>query len=165
MTVNVKISRHCKKWNQHSEISDNMIAETIGLTLSKFKNIVSIEKLEISVLLTDDKEMKNLNLQFRGKSKPTDVLSFPGVELNWKSLPYYNPLGDQLYLGNIAFGYDTVDKLSKKMVFQFENYFNHLLVHATLHLLGYDHVDDDDAEAMQALEKEVLRELAPNIFR
>ncbi|MBN8511573.1 MAG: rRNA maturation RNase YbeY [Rickettsiales bacterium] len=159
MAVSTEVSCDCNDWSNYPKINSVMLTKIVDLVLSRFKNIYSVEKLDISILLTDDERMKNLNFEFRGKNKATDVLSFPDIEINWRELPNYKPEESHLYLGDIAFGYQTVAKQSIEMSSDFEDYFKHLLIHAVLHLLGYDHVDDDDAEAMEAMEKEALLEL------
>ena len=103
---------------------------------------------ELSVLLTDDAEMHALNKQWRGLDKPTDVLSFPSDD---PEIP-----GQPQYLGDIAIGYDTALRDAETMKRPFEGHISHLLIHGFLHLLGYDHIEPDDAKVMEPLEAEIL---------
>ena len=99
---------------------------------------------EFSVLLTNDKKMKYLNLKFRKKNKPTDVLSFP-INIIKKKIGY---------LGDIAISYEIVNKRSKTSNFNYE--FDKMWVHGYLHLLGYDHKKIREFEKMNKLEKKIL---------
>ena len=103
---------------------------------------------EIAILLTDDAEMHALNRQWRGKDKPTDVLSFPSED---PEIP-----GQPQYLGDIAIGYDTALKDAETMGRSFEAHAGHLMVHGFLHLMGYDHIEPEDAKVMEPLETEIL---------
>lgn len=107
-------------------------------------------KAEISVRITDADEIKTLNQQYRGKDYATNVLSFPAdlpPELN---LPH---------LGDIVICAEVVEREAREQNKSSEAHWAHMLVHGTLHLLGYDHIDDSDAEIMEALEIDILRAL------
>lgn len=102
---------------------------------------------EVSVLLTDDAEQRVLNAQWRGIDKSTNVLSFPQIE----------PFGPVSGLvGDITLALETVQREAGEMGIAFEAHFTHLVVHGFLHLLGYDHIEDDEAERMEALETKIL---------
>ena len=103
---------------------------------------------EVSVLFTNDAEMRALNARWRNIDKATDVLSFPadGPEI---------PNGPKL-LGDIALGYETAFHDAETMKRPFEAHVSHLLIHGFLHLLGYDHIDPEDAAVMEPLETKIL---------
>lgn len=103
---------------------------------------------EIAILMTDDAEMHVLNRQWRGKDKPTDVLSFPS---DGPEIP-----GQPQYLGDIALGYETSLRDAEAMRRPFEAHASHLLIHGFLHLLGYDHIEPEDAKVMEPLEADIL---------
>lgn len=103
---------------------------------------------EIAILLTDDAEMHALNKQWRGIDKPTDVLSFPSDQ---PEIP-----GQPQYLGDVAVGYETALRDAEAMHRPFDGHISHLLVHGFLHLLGYDHIEAEDAKVMEPLEAEIL---------
>jgi probable rRNA maturation factor len=103
---------------------------------------------EISVLLTDDSEMHALNKQWRGIDKATDVLSFPS---DGPEIP-----GQPQHLGDIAMGYETALRDAEAMNRPFDGHISHLLIHGFLHLLGYDHIEADDAKVMEPLEAQIL---------
>ena len=100
---------------------------------------------EFSILLTNDKKMKYLNLKFRKKNKPTDVLSFP-IKIKEKK---------RLYVGDIAISYEIIKKRSKKTNFFFE--FDKMWIHGYLHLIGYDHKKLNDFKKMFKKEKLILK--------
>lgn len=103
---------------------------------------------EISILLTNDAEMHALNKQWRGFDKPTDVLSFPS---DGPEIP-----GEPVHLGDIALGYETSLADAGAMDRPFEAHVSHLLIHGFLHLLGYDHIEPEDAKVMEPLEAQIL---------
>jgi probable rRNA maturation factor len=99
----------------------------------------------MTLLLTTDAKLHELNSLFRGKNKPTNVLSFPA--------------GDPAYLGDVAIAYGVAAAEAKKEGKKLADHAVHLAVHGSLHLLGYDHERDKDARIMEALEIEILAEL------
>lgn len=111
--------------------------------------------VEVSVRLTDDAEMQRLNNDYRGKDKPTNVLSFPMHAP--ETLARWAETGQtDLLLGDLALGQETVQREAAEKGITVEAHVAHLLVHGTLHLLGHDHLDDASAEAMEALETRIL---------
>ncbi len=105
---------------------------------------------ELSLLFTDDAEIGGLNADWRGKPKPTNVLSFPAAMMPGADAP---PLGD------IAFGYETVRREAEEADLTMADHISHLFVHGLLHLLGYDHEVTAEAEAMERLEVAILARL------
>ena len=99
---------------------------------------------EFSILLTNDEKMKYLNLKFRKKNKPTDVLSFP-IKIKEKK---------KLYVGDIAISYEIIKERSKKTNFFLE--FDKIWIHGYLHLIGYDHKKLNDFNNMSKKEKLIL---------
>ncbi len=111
--------------------------------------------VEVSVRLTDDAEMQRLNSDYRGKDKPTNVLSFPMHAAD--VLAAWADKGEtDLLLGDLALGFETVAREAAEKELAVETHVAHLLVHGTLHLLGHDHLDDATADAMEALETRIL---------
>jgi probable rRNA maturation factor len=110
---------------------------------------------ELAVMLTDDSGIRTLNSNWRGIDKPTNVLSFPALQ------PTAPPqVGDApRMLGDIAIAYETLRKEADDDGKPFDHHLSHLAVHGFLHLIGYDHEQDDQAEAMEALEREILAQL------
>ncbi len=111
--------------------------------------------LEISVRLTDDAEVQRLNRDYRGKDVPTNILSFPMLAA--ADVPPFlaGREGDAL-LGDLALAQETLAREAAEKGISLSAHFSHLMVHGTLHLLGYDHGDDASAEAMERLEIGIL---------
>ena len=99
----------------------------------------------LAVLLSDDAALRVLNAQWRGQDKPTNVLSFPAPE--------------GFGLGDIALAFETVEREAREQGKTLSAHAAHLLVHGFLHLLGYDHETEADAEAMEARERGILAAL------
>jgi probable rRNA maturation factor len=109
------------------------------------------DEVEISLLLTDDAGIRELNRNWRDKDKPTNVLSFPAPSV--PGMPGSRPLGD------IALAFETVKREAENEGKTFEDHVTHLLVHGLLHLLGYDHELEAEAEIMEGLEVKALASL------
>lgn len=110
-----------------------------------------LQEQEITVRIVDCAESQQLNHQYRGKDKPTNVLSFPfeappGITMN--------------LLGDLVICADIVAQEAKEQNKPLLHHWAHMLVHGTLHLLGFDHIEDDEAEQMEAMEIVILRKLA-----
>jgi probable rRNA maturation factor len=105
---------------------------------------------ELSIVLTDDAEQQELNRDWRGKDSPTNVLSFPQIE------PFGPVIG---ILGDIILARETLDREAIELGKPFEEHFTHLVVHGFLHILGYDHIEDDEALVMEGLETRILATL------
>jgi probable rRNA maturation factor len=116
---------------------------------------------EISLLACNDARIATLNADFRGKSVPTNVLSWPSEELS-ASTPGAAPQLPQsdaeglIDLGDIAIAFETCAKEAAEAGKVLQDHVTHLVVHGTLHLLGYDHIRDQDATLMEGLETEIL---------
>ena len=115
--------------------------------------------LEISLLYTDDGHIQELNRDFREKDKPTNVLSFPDTPLSNEALAQSAIWQEPLLLGDIAIAKETLIREAEEQRKSFEAHFSHLLLHGILHLLGYDHIEDDEAEEMEALEIKLLAKM------
>lgn len=122
-----------------------------GLALASFA-------AEISVRFSDDTEVRTLNRDYRGKDKPTNVLSFPMVQPDLLDALSNGDDGEAL-LGDIVLAAETVKAEAAAKNIPVEAHATHLIVHGTLHLLGYDHGTDDEAEHMEAIERDALARL------
>lgn len=111
---------------------------------------------ELSLRIVDEAEITELNHQYRGKNYATNVLSFPS------DLP---PELELPHLGDIVICAGVVEREAREQHKAPAAHWAHMVVHGTLHLLGYDHIDDDEAEAMEGLEIAILERLAfPNPY-
>jgi probable rRNA maturation factor len=115
--------------------------------------------LEVGVRLTDNAEVQTLNRQFRGKDKPTNVLSFPMLDDVLLGSLSNSDDGEAL-LGDIVLAFETCRAEAMARDWPLEDHVQHLIVHGTLHLLGYDHeTGETAADAMEALERTVCMRL------
>ncbi|MCE0556042.1 MULTISPECIES: rRNA maturation RNase YbeY [unclassified Motilimonas] len=111
---------------------------------------ISLDEAELTVRIVDNEESQRLNCDYRGKDKPTNVLSFPfeappGIEL---------PL-----LGDLVVCKQVVEQEAQEQNKPLMAHWAHMLVHGSLHLLGYDHIEDDEAEEMEGLETQIMQQL------
>jgi probable rRNA maturation factor len=119
---------------------------------------------EISLMGCDDARIATLNTDFRGKAQSTNVLSWPAGEHTlpkgqWPALPIPTIMGETEELGDIAIAFGVCQRESVDQDKSFSDHVRHLLVHATLHLLGFDHIHDEDAAVMEELETQILARL------
>ncbi|MBE1277682.1 rRNA maturation RNase YbeY [Enterovibrio baiacu] len=114
------------------------------------------EQAEVTIRIVDEFESQSLNRDYRGKDKPTNVLSFPfeappGVELD--------------LLGDLIICRQVVEEEAKEQNKDLFAHWAHMVVHGSLHLLGYDHIDDEEAEEMESLEISIMNALEfPNPY-
>ena len=114
--------------------------------------------LSLSINLSTDAEVQILNGQWRGKDKPTNVLSFPMLEVSELDALANTDDGEVL-LGDMILAFETCQAEAAEKAITLANHVTHLVVHGTLHLLGLDHIDDTQAEHMEALEVKALASL------
>ncbi|VFU09374.1 putative metal-dependent hydrolase [Methylocella tundrae] len=125
------------------------LAETvIGQTISQ-SGVRLAEGAEISIVLCDDAFIADLNRKWRSIDKPTNVLSFPSG----------GAIASSPVLGDIVIAFETAAREAEEAAKPLRDHVAHLLAHGFLHLIGYDHIADADAEAMEALERSVLARL------
>ena len=123
---------------------------------SAFPQLAEERPVEISVTLTGDDEVRALNARWRGKDKPTNVLSFPMADERDLTA---NIAEAELLLGDIVLAHGVCGREAEEKRVPFQEHATHLVVHGTLHLLGYDHERDDDAADMEAREVRALKRL------
>jgi probable rRNA maturation factor len=112
--------------------------------------------VEISVRLTSDEEVHELNRRYRGKDKPTNVLSFPMVQPDLLETVSQNSDDGELLLGDIVLAHGVCAAEAAEKGVPLEAHAAHLIVHGTLHLLGYDHQGSVEAEEMESLERDIM---------
>ncbi|SLN45024.1 rRNA maturation RNase YbeY [Pseudooctadecabacter jejudonensis] len=144
------------RWNEIAPLADRAVTaalEGAGLEPSAY---------EVSLLACDDTRIAALNEDFRQKGTPTNVLSWPSAErgaIAEGEMPVPPQLPIEAELGDIAISYDTCAAEAAAGKIPFEHHVIHLIVHGTLHLLGFDHIRDGDAALMEGLETEILGKL------
>jgi probable rRNA maturation factor len=149
--IDIDIAIEAGAWPAEDELAA-LAAPTVEAVLAEL-DLKSADAAELSLLFTDDAHIAELNRGWRGKDKPTNVLSFPAFEI---------APGDPLpaMLGDIVVAFETISSEAALEEKPFEHHLRHLIVHGMLHLLGYDHETDEEAEEMEALERRILAGLA-----
>jgi probable rRNA maturation factor len=112
----------------------------------------AIAEAELAIVLTDDAAIKELNRRWRGRDEPTNVLSFPAPAVA-------SGEGEPRHLGDVVIAFETATREARIQGLPVDHHLAHLAVHGLLHLLGYDHETDDDAETMEQLERDILATL------
>jgi probable rRNA maturation factor len=133
-------------------------AAEAAIAESAFPDLIESDRaVELSVTLTSDEHVRELNAKWRNKDKPTNVLSFPMAdELD---LGRANVFGMELLLGDIVLAHGVCEAEAAEKGVPLEQHATHLMVHGTLHLLGYDHHKDSEAADMEAREVRALERL------
>ena len=148
--VNVEVNN--KSW--HKKIKNPK--RYISIKLKKISKIVKFFKgknITFTILLTSSLNMKRLNKKFRNQNKSTDVLSFPFLSSN--NLKFIKQ--KKLYIGDMATSYEIINSRSKKNNFLLE--FDKAWVHGLLHLIGYNHIKNQDYSKMNKIEKRILNSI------
>lgn len=139
MTYPIDISVQSEGWPESEVLITRAVAAITAL-------LEGPREGELSVVLTDDTQIRGLNREYRGKDKPTNVLSFP--------VPPPAPL-----LGDIVLARETLLREAEEKSVSFEHHLTHLVIHGWLHLQGFDHQTEDEAQEMEALEIAALSTL------
>lgn len=117
------------------------------------------QTVELAIRLTADEEVHTLNRQYRQKDKPTNVLSFPMIQPDLLDTVTQNSDDGEVLLGDIVLAHGVCAAEAAEREISLEDHATHLIVHGCLHLLGYDHQGDAEAEAMEAIERDALAAL------
>lgn len=139
-------------WNQAVTGIDEFCGRIVNAALNG-SGVALKPNGEISLLLTDDAQLRTLNEQYRGQDKPTNVLAFPGDS------PGQAALGDAWLIGDIALAFQTLEREALEQAKPFSAHMAHLLIHGTLHLLGFDHDTDEQANHMEQTEIRIMNDL------
>ncbi len=156
--MNLEITLEDERWLGLDELATRAIVAALDHC------DLDADLCEVSVLGCDDQRISELNAEFRDKSKPTNVLSWPAEDLAADRAgdtppPPQPDFTGEIALGDIAISYDTCVREAAEAGKDMDDHVVHLIVHGTLHLLGYDHIRDLDATLMEAVEVEILGKL------
>lgn len=143
------------EWAKSKLSARKRVRDVLDLTWSMAPKRPKGIEPELTVTLTNDKSIKVLNRDYREKDKPTNVLSFPMWE-NMAEIP--NGAGS-IPLGDIIIAFETIRREAIEQEKTLADHFTHMLIHGFLHLLGYDHMNEADANAMESLEIKILKKL------
>ncbi|WP_299751910.1 rRNA maturation RNase YbeY [Devosia sp.] len=144
--LDIAVIRNDEAWPEDLDpLAERAVLEALKQSKAKVKGAA-----ELSILLTNDEEQHELNKQWRGKDSSTNVLSFPQIE------PFGPVVG---ILGDITLARETLEREAADLDKSFADHFTHLVVHGFLHILGYDHMNDEEALQMESLETQILAKL------
>jgi probable rRNA maturation factor len=137
----------------------SLARETIAAAVGESRR-AACEAADLGLCLADDAALRALNQRWRGVDKPTNVLSFPAA-------PLLDAVADRVgriqrarrHLGDIALAYETLAREANELGVPLADHYRHLVAHGFLHLIGYDHETDEEAERMEALETRILARL------
>jgi probable rRNA maturation factor len=153
--LTIEVAVECPRWQElEQELGQEPAAPDEHIALALRQTLVATKiqlraGAEISILLCDDAFIADLNKRWRDKDAPTNVLSFPTG----------GDLAKAPILGDIIIAFETTAREAAEEGKTLRNHFTHLVVHGFLHILGYDHEVEAEAEAMEALEREILAAL------
>ena len=132
----------------------------IKKAISAAAHAASTRPAELAIVLSNDSGIQALNRDWRGKDRPTNVLSFPAAPVQGARKGSGKSRVPAPYIGDIVIAYQTTAREAVAEGKPFDHHLAHLAVHGFLHLLGYDHENDRDAEIMEGMERRILKRLA-----
>lgn len=159
--LRIEVEVEAPAWDEAGLAWDQLAAEAVNAavratpyaTLDQWPDVA----VEVSLRFVDDETIRELNRDYRGKDSATNVLSFPMAEPEELEDPKF--LGKEFLLGDIVIAHETTRTEAQAQDKLLAAHVTHLIVHGTLHLLGYDHETDEEAEAMESLERSILASL------
>lgn len=154
--IDLQIAIEDDRWKETLKDSlETFIRTYVSATLNYPKiEIVMPKHIEVSIVLTNDQEIQMLNREYRGKDKPTNVLSFPQET----DLSAIKNLHTCVLLGDIVLSIETIQMEAEQQQKLMHHHLAHLIVHSVLHLIGYDHETAREADEMEFLEVEILQQ-------
>jgi probable rRNA maturation factor len=142
----IDIAREDETWPDVEGLVGRAVSTAVAIG-----GLAHLPGAELSIVLADDAHIRSINAEWRGKDKPTNVLSFPAAPAGQIAR---SPL-----LGDIILAKETIAREATEAGQQFEDHLTHLVIHGLLHLFGYDHETEAEAAAMEALETRILATL------
>jgi probable rRNA maturation factor len=146
MKLTLEISSPSALWRGFPRVR-TIARETVGACIDEME-FPPRKGASVSLCLSDDARVRQLNARWRGTDKPTNVLAFPAARARG--------LGGAAVLGDIAIAYETMAREAEASGVALADHFRHLVAHGFLHLMGYDHQTNDEAGRMEALEMRIL---------
>lgn len=151
-SLDIQISVEEGPWPSEAELaslSERVLGASADFLRREKKQPFPKMPPEVSLVFTDDASIREINAEWRSQDKPTNVLSFPAFPVTPGKMP--GPM-----LGDIILAHETLVREADDLGKPFDEHLTHLLVHGFLHLFGYDHIDESDAERMEDLETRIL---------
>jgi probable rRNA maturation factor len=155
--LTIEVAAPCPSWRRECAAAERLADAAARLALRREDAPLATV---VDITLADDAAQRSLNRTWRGKDAPTNVLAFPAGNPAMRL-----PIDAPLLLGDVVLAFETVRREATEQGKPLEDHLRHLVVHGVLHLLGYDHLDDGQAAAMEAREIAILAELGvPNPY-
>lgn len=161
-TPHTEVTLALADWLEHCPYAETLAREAVCEAFIKVvpaDNAAGLPLVVVDVLLADNARLAELNAKWRDREGPTNVLSFTQMDAPLEALGIMTADGPPVLLGDIAVAFETVRDEASSQGKRFDHHLTHLMVHGTLHLLGFDHQDSGDARAMERLEVEILGRL------
>ena len=153
--ISIDVISESKLWSKKIKKGNIFFNSLVSFFPKKFRFIK--KKVSLTILLSNNKNIKRLNKKFRNKNKSTDILSFPTQKkLNIKKSPY---------IGDIAVSYEFMNKPKSLSILEFKNKVTKIFIHGFLHLLGYDHIKLKDFKKMHVEEEKIYKEVKTKIAK
>ena len=150
-----------ERWQSLAGIDETLVLKVRDAVLSTIKKEVDFLSLDknfvLNLVLSDDQTVHQLNKQFRNIDRPTNVLSFANIDD-----PFFDEIlksAEDIELGDVIMAFETLSKEADELEISLKDHFCHLWVHGMLHILGYDHIKDNERLEMEAREVEILKKL------
>ena len=147
--VALETVRDSELWAALPDVED-LVVTAVSAAFAEAE-LAALPDAELAVTLADDERVRSLNAEWRDKDEPTNVLTFPAVEPD--------ETADAPMLGDVILAFETVEREAREQGKPLADHVRHLVVHGVLHLFGYDHLEDDEAEEMEAIETRALARL------
>ena len=153
--ISIDVVAETDLWSKKIKKKDIFFNSLVRFFPKKYRFIK--KKISLTILLSNNKNIKKLNKKFRNKNKATDVLSFPSEKkLNIKKSPY---------IGDIIISYEFMNKPKTLSVLEFKNKVTKIFIHGFLHLLGHDHIKLKDFKKMLAEEEKIYKSIETKIVK
>lgn len=158
--INVYLTMEDKRWEKVLPDASALVQQTADVATKRVWNDVWFldenKTFSVNLCLSNDEAVHKLNREFRGVDKPTNVLSFA----NYEDDSFEDMLeADAVELGDVIVALETLEREAEEQAVSLKAHFMHLWLHGLLHILGYDHMEESDAEVMEGLEIEILAAL------
>ena len=152
--ISIDVVSECNLWSKKIKKTNVFFNSLVKVFPKKYRFIK--KKVSLTILLSNNKNIKKLNKKFRNKNKATDVLSFPSEKkINIKKSPY---------IGDIVISYDFMNKPNALSILEFKNKVTKIFIHGFLHLLGYDHIKLKDFKVMLIEEEMIYQTIKKKIY-
>lgn len=159
MKIDVAIQPRHLRWKTLLRPYCKTVREACGAALRQMTDD-GWRMADMTVVLADDAFIQDLNKTYRGKDKATNVLAFANADTDPSSVIRHPSSGDaKRHLGDLVLAIETIEREALDQGKSFKDHTKHLLVHGTLHLLGYDHENEKDAARMERFEVKILKTL------